>query len=84
MDDVNSGYLGAAIHGALAVVAVCEGLALKSRQGKLLAGSIFGWHAYAMLYHINERRNTRNSRRKHEEEQQEYNCPQAKPFTVGD
>lgn len=62
MQDVESGYLGAATHGALAVTAVCEGLAFKSRLGKLLAGCVFGWHAYAMFYHLRERRSERQGR----------------------
>lgn len=55
MKDVESGYLGAATHGALAIVAVFEGVAFKSRTAKLLAGCVFGWHAYATLYHLRER-----------------------------
>jgi len=53
--DVESGYLGAATHAALAVVAVFEGVAFKSRTAKLLAGCVFGWHAYATFYHLRER-----------------------------
>lgn len=63
MKDVESGYLGAATHGALAVTAVCEGLAFKSRLGKLLAGCVFGWHAYAVFYHLHESQKERQSRR---------------------
>jgi len=61
-DDVESGYLGAMTHGALAVTAVCEGLAFKSRTGKLLAGCVFGWHAYAVFYHVRERQERKNKR----------------------
>ncbi len=63
MKDVESGYLGAATHGALAIAAVCEGLAFKSRVGKLLAGCVFGWHAYATFYHLRERENERRCRK---------------------
>jgi hypothetical protein len=54
--DVESGYLGAVTHGALAVVAAFEGMAFKSRTAKLLAGAVFGWHAYATFYHLREKR----------------------------
>ena len=61
--DVESGYLGAATHGALAVAAVFEGLAFKSRIGKLLAGCVFGWHAYATFYHIGKERRKKDKRK---------------------
>lgn len=57
--DVESGYLGAATHAALAVVAVFEGMAFKSRTAKLLAGCVFGWHAFAAFWHIQERQRSK-------------------------
>lgn len=53
--DVESGYLGAVTHGALAIAAVFEGMAFKSRTGKLLAGAVCGWHLFATVYHVRER-----------------------------
>lgn len=55
-DVVNSGYTGAATHGALAALAVVEAVGFKSRWAKLLAGCCAGWHLYATYYHVAERR----------------------------
>lgn len=55
-DKIDSGYLGAGVHGALVVLAVVEAVGFKSRWAKLLAGACAGWHAYATVYHIREKR----------------------------
>lgn len=54
-DDIESGWTGAATHGAMVVLAVAEGIGFKSRWAKLLAGACTGWHLYATYYHIKGR-----------------------------
>jgi hypothetical protein len=52
MDELDSGYLGAVIHAALAVAGLIEWRTAKSRPRILLTGAVVGWHLYSTIYHL--------------------------------
>lgn len=42
----------AAVHGALALASLVESFDSRSRVRKLLTGCVFGWHLYAVYFHL--------------------------------
>ena len=58
-DTPNSGYLGAAVHGALALMGAVEFFVSQTKARKFLAGAVVGWHIQSTVWHLRERARNR-------------------------